>query len=63
MILPMGDVENLVQLAGELGCRVGSIPSTYLGLPLGLRQGSIKVWEGIKEKFRKRLSAWKRQYI
>ena len=35
VILPVGDVENLDQLAYELGCRVGTIPSTYLGLLLG----------------------------
>ena len=62
-ILPMGDVENLDLLAGELGCRVGSLPSTYLGLPLSLHQGSIRACEGIEEKFRRRLSTWKRQYI
>ena len=34
-ILPMGRVENVELLAAELGCKVGSLPSTYLGLPLG----------------------------
>ena len=27
-ILPVGEVENIDQLACELGCRVGSLPST-----------------------------------
>ena len=35
VILPVGDVENLDQLACELGCRVETLLSTYLGLPLG----------------------------
>ena len=34
-ILPMGRVENVEILALKLGCKVGSLPSTYLGLPLG----------------------------
>ena len=59
----MGKVENLDQLACELGCRVGTLPSTYLGLPLGSKHNSVRVWEGIEEKFRKRLAVWKRQYI
>ena len=63
VIFPMGAVENIVQLVEELGCRVGTLPSTYLGLPLGLRQNSSRAWEGIEDKFRRRLSAWKRQYI
>ena len=33
-ILPVGDVENLEALAAELGCRTGTLPLTYLGLPL-----------------------------
>ena len=57
-ILPVGKVENLNQLANELGCRVGSLPSSYLGLPLGSKLNSSRVWEGIEEKFRR-----KRQYI
>ena len=34
-ILPMGKVENVELLAAELGCKVGYLPSTYLGLPFG----------------------------
>ena len=62
-ILPVGKVENLNQLASELGCRVGSLPSSYLGLPLGSKLNSSRVWEGIEEKFGRRLVAWKSQYI
>ena len=62
-ILPVGDVENLDLLALELGCKVGSLPTTYLGLPFGARHKSTKVWDAVEEKFRKRLALWKRQYI
>ena len=41
VIMPVGPVENVDQLALELGCKVGALPTTYLGLPLGCRQGSI----------------------
>lgn len=27
---------NIEELALELGCKVGNLPTTYLGLPLGL---------------------------
>ena len=30
----MGRVENCEHLALELGCKVGGLPSSYLGLPL-----------------------------
>ena len=62
-ILPVGDVENLEVLTAELGCRIGTLPLAYLGLPLGMRQNSLQVWDGVEERFRKRLALWKRQYI
>ena len=40
-LIPMGRVENFDDLAMEFGCRVGSLPCTYLGLPLGAPFKSI----------------------
>ncbi|RVW65596.1 putative ribonuclease H protein [Vitis vinifera] len=62
-ILPVGRVENAELLAAELGCKVGSLPSTYLGLPLGASHKSVMVWDGMEERMRKRLALWKRQFI
>ncbi|RVW54461.1 putative ribonuclease H protein [Vitis vinifera] len=62
-ILPVGKVENAEVLASELGCKVGSLPSTYLGLPLGTPHKSVVVWDGAEERMRKRLALWKRQFI
>ncbi|RVW29827.1 hypothetical protein CK203_087370 [Vitis vinifera] len=33
-VIPIGEVEDIDELAVELGCRVGSLPTVYLGLPL-----------------------------
>ncbi|RVW26469.1 hypothetical protein CK203_093933 [Vitis vinifera] len=41
-IISMGRVENAEVLASELGCKVGSLPSTYLGLPLARSMGKMK---------------------
>ena len=62
-IIPMGKVDNVEMLASELGCGVGSLPTTYLGLPLGAPHRAMGVWDTIEERFRKRLASWKRQYI
>ena len=51
------------ELADEFGYKVGILPSTYLGMPLGAPFKSIGVWDGIEEIFKKRLAMWKRQYI
>ncbi|RVW48778.1 hypothetical protein CK203_076109 [Vitis vinifera] len=34
-IIPVGEVEEMEEMATELGCRVDSMPSVYLGLALG----------------------------
>ncbi|RVW95977.1 hypothetical protein CK203_027617 [Vitis vinifera] len=62
-ILSVGRVENVEVLASELGCKVGSLPSTYLGLPLGAPHKSVAVWDGVEERMRKRLALWKMQFI
>ncbi|WJZ99546.1 hypothetical protein VitviT2T_017981 [Vitis vinifera] len=59
-ILSVGRVENAEVLAFELGCKVGSLPSTYLGLPLGAPHKSVAMWDGVEERMRKRLALWKR---
>ena len=61
--MPMGNVMNLDDLALELGCRTGTLPTTYLGLPLGMRHNTTEVWDGVEERFRKKLAFWKRRYI
>ena len=39
----LGEVENLDVLAFELGCKVGALPSSYLGLPLDALYKSVTV--------------------
>ena len=63
MTLLVGRVENPKSLALELGHNVGSFPTTYLGLPLGAKHNSLRLWDGVEERYRKRLALWKRQYF
>ena len=42
-LIPMGGVENSKALAANLGCKVGSLLSTYLGLPLGTHHRSVAI--------------------
>ena len=62
-ILPIGPVTNLEELATEVGCKVGALPTTYLGLPLGAKHKALSVWDSVEERLRKRLASWKLQYI
>ena len=56
-IIPIGPVTNAKQLASELGCKIGSLPTSYLGLPLGAKHKALGVWDSIEEGFRKRLAS------
>ena len=62
-IIPIRPVTNVVELASELGCKIGSLPMSYLGLLLGGKHKALSVWDLIEERYRKRLAAWKTQYI
>ncbi|RVX03217.1 LINE-1 reverse transcriptase-like [Vitis vinifera] len=62
-VIPVGEVEEVEMMAAELGCRVGSLPTVYLGLPLGAPNKASSVWDGVEERLRRRLALWKRQYI
>ncbi|KAJ9675215.1 hypothetical protein PVL29_024243 [Vitis rotundifolia] len=61
--IPVGEGIPMETLASILGCKIGSLPTTYLGLPLGAPYKSTRVWDAVEERFRKRLSLWKRQYL
>lgn len=50
-------------LVAELGCRIGSLPTTYLGLPLGTGDKSLSIWDNIEERQCKRIVLWKRSFI
>ena len=62
-LIPVGNVPNLEEFAKVLRCKVGAIPTTYLGLPLGAPYKFSKVWEGVEERFQKKLAWWKGQYL
>ncbi|RVW28738.1 putative ribonuclease H protein [Vitis vinifera] len=62
-LIPIGRVENMDDLAWEFGCSLGSLPTTYLGMPLGAPFKSVTVWNGVEDRFRRRLAMWKRQYL
>ena len=62
-LILIGWVENINDLALKLGCKVGGVPSHYLGLPLEAPFKYVIVWDGVEERFRKRLAMWETQYI
>lgn len=45
-LLLVGEVADVKVLAMELGCKVGSLPTSYIGLPLGHHHKTTTVWVG-----------------
>ncbi|RVX08739.1 putative ribonuclease H protein [Vitis vinifera] len=54
-IIPVGGVEDVDRAAAVFGCKVGNLPTTYLGLPLGALHNSCRVWDGGDVEGRRRI--------
>ena len=46
----------LREWADTICCNVNVLPSTYLGLPLGAKANSVKMWEPVVAKLERRLA-------
>lgn len=55
----MGEVRNFNSHTWILQCKIGSLPLSYLGLSLGSKYKSKKVWDHVVEKIDERLNLWK----
>ena len=62
-IIPIGGVANVEDLVLVLGYKIGKWPTSYLDFPLGALFKPSRVWDVVKERFRKRLAMWKRQFV
>ena len=55
-MVPIGEVADVHALAEILGCKVGTLPMSYLGMPLGASHNSPSIWNPILEKFERKLA-------
>ena len=62
-MVPIVEINNVQALVEILGCRVGALPMTYLGMPLGAPYKSPSIWNPILEKFERKLAGWKKLYL
>ncbi|RVW75874.1 Transposon TX1 uncharacterized 149 kDa protein [Vitis vinifera] len=56
VLIPVGEVDEMEELAAELGCKLGALPAVYLGLPLGANHKNASSWDGVEERMRRRLA-------
>ena len=62
-MVPIEGVNNVNALAEILDCRVGALPMTYLGMPLGASHKSPSIWNPILEKIERKLAGWTKLYL
>ncbi|XP_026451281.1 uncharacterized protein LOC113351530 [Papaver somniferum] len=59
----IGEDDYIQELAIKLGCKVDSLPITYLGMPIGATKISVAIWDVIIERMKKKLAPWKRKFL
>nr|XP_016447477.1 PREDICTED: uncharacterized protein LOC107772491 [Nicotiana tabacum] len=57
-IYPVNNVNNIEELAGTMGCSIGALP-----IQLEAKFKNCEIWNGVVEKFIKRLATWQMQYL
>jgi len=57
LLVPIGNVDNVVKLASILGCWTSSLPLKYLGMPLGARHKATSTWVDIMVDMKRRLAS------
>ena len=62
-MVPIGRLIMCMLWQRFLGCRVGTLLMSYLGMPLGASHKSSSIWNPILEKFKRRLAGWKKLYL
>ena len=62
-MVPIGEVPNVHVLTEFVGCWIGSLHMTYLGMPLGASHKFPTVWNLILEKIESKLAGWKNMYL
>jgi hypothetical protein len=51
------------QYAQLFGCKMGTYPFKYLGIPMNYRKLSNADWNGVLERIEKKLSSWKGKHL
>ncbi|KAL8556266.1 hypothetical protein ACS0TY_003903 [Phlomoides rotata] len=57
------DSTGMMEWAEILGCKVGSMPSSYLGIKVGMNHHNTAEWREIVQKIRNRVKRWESNKI
>lgn len=57
------DANMLNAMTNAFGCKIGTLPIMYLGLPLCMGLPKRRMWDPVVEGIERKLSSWKRKYL
>lgn len=57
------DEDRVIRWADLARCKIGRLPSSYLGLPLGGNPKFAALWDPVIDKVQKRLASWKKGFF
>jgi hypothetical protein len=63
LLVVVGNVDNVVELAVILGYRISFVPLKYLGMLLRACYKAKSIWDGIVVKMERRLASWKMLFL
>ncbi|GKU91337.1 hypothetical protein SLEP1_g5224 [Rubroshorea leprosula] len=55
--------EEVSKMSHFLNCNIGELPMKYLGMMIGMSTRRLKMWKGLIDKFKKKLSGWNNKYL
>jgi hypothetical protein len=55
-LIPVGSLDDVDRLAGNLGCGIADLPLKYLGLPLGASFKLKAIWRDLEDLMARRLA-------
>ncbi|CAN1356356.1 Putative ribonuclease H protein At1g65750 [Linum perenne] len=62
-LFPVGIVSDASTFADIVGCQLSAFPTTYLGLPLGVKSFSEAIWDPVIVSMEKRVQSWKTRFL
>ena len=62
-VISVGETVDVNRATSLFGCKVGKLSTSYLGLPLGAPNRHCGVWDSIEERFKRKLTVWKKHYL
>lgn len=63
VVFPIHCTNEARELSRILKCQVGNLPSTYLGLPLGMKSNKRELWNPVLNKMQQRLGVWRNRIL